>query len=644
MMFPWLKSRTQPTPSESPEGLRKASDKDLHYLRFLVDKLPYPAWVRDKNLQIVYCNAAYADALDLTTQDVLQNNLELGASVIAEEGKALAARALKTDVLQSESHHVVVKGKRLFYEFSEIPVIGGQAVVGYAIDYTGMENAQTELERHISAHHDVLEYLGTAIAVYGNDKRLTFYNAAFAALWQLEEEYLSSEPTFGEVLEKLRETRRIPEQADFQSFKKSQSDMFHRLLEPKQELLHLPDERTLKLMIIPNPLGGLMFSYENVTDRFALERNYKTLHAVQQATLDNLFEGIAVFGSNGKLRLTNPAASKMWLIPLEDLTATPALSMGEVLERIQPLFVKVVQQTVYWGKVKRRLLSVLQERKVRNGRLKRTDGSIIDYTVMPLPDGSTMLSFVDVTATTNVETALIERNQALEKAERLKSQFIAHVSYELRTPLNAIMGFAEMVKTGMVGTLNAKQQEYMADILSSAHHLKHLIDDVIDLAAIEAGYVTLTKERCEIKKVLAELLTSFKQTAAEKGVSFAVTGLTKDIVCFVDTKRLQQVIKNLVQNAVQYTPQGGTVTVAFAALLQGLEITVQDTGVGIATEDQARIFAKFERGRSMLATTGRASGSGLGLALVQEIVVLHGGTLSLESVVGQGTTVRCVLQ
>ncbi len=643
-MLPWLKSRTQHTPSAPPEGLRKASDKDLHYLRFLVDKLPYPAWVRDKNLQIVYCNAAYADALDLTTQDVLQNNLELGASVIGEEGKALAARALKTDVLQSESHHVVVKGKRLFYEFSEIPVIGGQAVVGYAIDYTGMENAQTELERHISAHHDVLEYLGTAIAVYGNDKRLTFYNAAFAALWQLEEEYLSSEPTFGEVLEKLRETRRIPEQADFQSFKKAQSDMFHRLLEPKQELLHLPDERTLKLMIVPNPLGGLMFSYENVTDRLALERNYKTLHAVQQATLDNLFEGIAVFSSNGKLRLTNPAASTMWLIPLEDLTATPALSMGEVLERIQPLFVKAANTTPYWGKVKRRLLSVLQERKVRNGRLKRTDGSIIDYTVMPLPDGSTMLSFVDVTATTNVETALIERNQALEKAERLKSQFIAHVSYELRTPLNAIMGFAEMVQTGMVGALNPKQQEYMADILSSAHHLKHLIDDVIDLAAIEAGYVTLTKEPCDIKKVLAEVLATFKQSATDKGVAFTVTGLTKDISCVVDAKRLKQVVKNLVQNAVQYTPQGGGVAVSFVPLTQGVEITVKDTGVGIPTEDQERIFAKFERGKSMLTTTGRAAGTGLGLALVQEIVVLHGGTLTLESAVGQGTTVRCVLQ
>jgi signal transduction histidine kinase len=443
------------------------------------------------------------------------------------------------------------------------------------------------------------------------------------------------------VLEKLRENRRIPEQADFQSFKKSQADLFHRLLEPKQELLHLPDERTLKLMIIPNPLGGLMFSYEDVTDRLALERNYKTLHAVQQATLDNLFEGIAVFGSDGKLRLSNPAASTMWSIPLDVLSGTSPMTTAEVLERIQPFFVKQDKAAAYWGKVKRRLLSVLQERKVRHGRLRRTDSSIVDYTVMPLPDGSTMLSFVDVTATANIEAALIERNQALEKAELLKSQFIAHVSYELRTPLNSIMGFAEMVQTGMAGALNPKQQEYMTDILSSAHHLQQLIDDVIDLATIEAGYVTLTKERCLIREVLAELLAAFKKIAADKGVSFTVTGLNEHAV--VDAKRLRQLVQNLVQNAVQYTPEGGVITLAFASVLDKLEIVVTDTGIGIAEEDQQRIFAKFERGKSLLTATGRGGGSGLGLALVQEIVALHGGVIQLESAVGKGTTVRCVL-
>jgi signal transduction histidine kinase len=318
--------------------------------------------------------------------------------------------------------------------------------------------------------------------------------------------------------------------------------------------------------------------------------------------------------------------------------------MSDALERIQVFFVKPDKAARYWGKIKRNLLGILQERKVRNGRLKRTDGSIIDYTVMPLPDGSMMLSFVDVTATANVEVALIERNQALEKAERLKSQFIAHVSYELRTPLNAIMGFAEMLQAGMAGALNPKQQEYMADILSSSHHLKHLIDDIIDLAAIEAGYVTVTRESCAIKQVLAELLLSFKKVASEKSISFVVKGLEQNEPYNIDIKRLKQIVQNLVQNALQYTPQGGAVTLSFVRSKKGLEIVVQDTGVGIAVEDQARIFAKFERGKSMLGTTGRAAGTGLGLALVQQIIALHGGTLSLESAVGQGTTVRCVLQ
>src|SRR6185312_3652721 len=178
-------------------------------------------------------------------------------------------------VPQSESHHIVIAGSRRLMEFTEAPLDGSGELVGFAQDFTDLENIQV------------------AIAIYGPDTKLTFFNTAFAGLWRLEEDWLVTEPTLDEVLERLRERRRIPEHADFRALKRQQLAMFTSLIEPQEELLHLPDERTLRLVISPHPFGGLTFVYEEVTDKLALERSYNTLIEVQRETLDNLYEAIA---------------------------------------------------------------------------------------------------------------------------------------------------------------------------------------------------------------------------------------------------------------------------------------------------------------------------------------------------------------
>jgi len=197
-------------------------------------------WRRDAaDLALVDCNSAYAAAVDATPAAAIAENREIAASVLPARGRALADRARTTAVAQSESHHIVINGSRRLIEFTETPLAGG-GFLGYARDFTDLENVQAELARHIAAHADVLENVATAIAIYGPDTRLKFYNTAFAALWRLEAEWLATEPTLGEVLERLRERRRMPEYADFRAFKKQQLAMFTSLIDPQEELLHLP--------------------------------------------------------------------------------------------------------------------------------------------------------------------------------------------------------------------------------------------------------------------------------------------------------------------------------------------------------------------------------------------------------------------
>ena len=602
-------------------------------LRGMLDVLPLPVWRRSADLALIDCNRAYAAAVDAAAQKALAERREIGAGVIGEGGRALASRTRGSMTPQSESHHSVVAGSRRLMEFTEAPLDGSGELVGFAQDFTDLENIQAELARHIAAHADVLENVAVAIAIYGPDTKLTFFNTAFASLWRLEEDWLVTEPTLDEVLERLRERRRIPEHADFRAFKRQQLAMFTSLIEPQEELLHLPDERTLRLVISPHPFGGLTFVYEDVTDKLALERSYNTLIEVQRETLDNLYEAIAVFGSDGRLKLSNPAYAQIWRLTPADLIGEP--HVGEIVEKQRAFF----DDGEDWPAVKQRIIARLTAHQGESTRLTRRDGSILQAVIVPLPDGNVLLSYFDVTDSTRVENALRERNEALETAGRLKSEFIANVSYELRTPLNAIIGFAEILTNQYFGELSPRQLDYSRGILDSSHRLLSLINDILDLATIEAGYMTLETQELDIHTLMSSVLSLSRERARNQNLKLEFDCPTDIGSLFGDERRLKQALFNLISNALKFTPSGGTVTLAARRTAERIALIVADTGVGVPREDQVRIFEKFERG----SPNARHSGPGLGLSLVKSFIELHGGTVEMNSRPGIGTTVTCYL-
>ena len=257
---------------------------------------------------------------------------------------------------------------------------------------------------------------------------------------------------------------------------------------------------------------------------------------------------------------------------------------------------------------------------------------------VPLPDGAVLLSFLDVSAAINMERALRERNEALETADRLKSEFIANVSYELRTPLNTIIGFTEILSGEYFGDLNDRQSEYTTGILASSNRLLLLINDILDLATIEAGHMSLELDSIDINGMLNSVLGLVHERARQKKLTIECD-CPPDIGAMVaNERRLKQALFNILSNAVKFTPDDGEIIVS--ARRQGDEIilTTSDGGVGISSVDQDRVFAKFERGTS---AESRPSGAGLGLSLVKSFVEMHGGKVALESESEVGTSVIC---
>ncbi len=643
----WFTEVTEPT-----QALEAASaERDRHAA--LIDSLPLPVWIRDQNLDLIYCNATYSDAVGQTREAVVADKIELPGMALAEASRNLARRAAESGGTVRESHHVVVAGERRLLELCERPMIGAHVtgshvtgpsgpdgdviaglLTGCAQDRTSVENVEGELARHINAHAEVLEALGSAIAIFGPDMRLKFFNSAFPRLWRLEDPVLEGEPHLTDLYEMLRERRRLPEHPDFPAFKKEQVRRFSTMIEPIEELIHVPDGSTIRMTVTPHPFGGVLFTYEDVTDRLALERSYNTLIAVQRETLDHLYEGVAVYGADGRLKLFTPAFGRIWELDPEVLEAEP--HVRDVLEQTRKFFSYADSE---WPRILEQLVVASTEPKADQGRYERLDGSVIDWAQVPLPDGASLFTYLDVTDSIRVERALRERNEALETADRLKSEFIANVSYELRTPLNAIMGFAEILENQFFGELNERQLEYSRAIVESSQRLLALINDILDLATIEAGYLRLDLATLQIQELLQSIEVLAHERARNRGIRFALDCPADIGTVIADERRVKQAVFNLVSNALKFTPDGGAVTMRARRFPDEVQLSVMDTGVGVAEADQDRVFGKFERSSGQT----RQSGAGLGLSLVQSLIELHGGWVELASVPEEGTTVTCHL-
>ena len=214
----------------------------------------------------------------------------------------------------------IVAGQRRSFDVLTVPAGRGSAGIG--IDATEAEAMRAELKRMADAHRRTLDQLATGVAIFGSDQRLVFYNAAYRSLWDLDAGFLDQGPTDSAVLDQLRAARKLPDEQDFRQWKTALHEAY-RAVEPKEHTWHLPDGRTMRVVTTPNPEGGVIYLFHDVTERLDLERRYDALIRVQGETLDNLTEAVAVFGSDGRLRLFNPVFARMWRLAPEMLAERP---------------------------------------------------------------------------------------------------------------------------------------------------------------------------------------------------------------------------------------------------------------------------------------------------------------------------------
>jgi len=605
----------------------------LDALTRLIEAAPFPMWYRGPDLTLGLVNSAFVEAVEgRDAADVIARSSELIGDV--DEAKAGALTALESGKPTSRKSPAIVRGERRMLQIVNVPLPTG-AVAGFALDVEDLEEARAELARQIQSQRDLVDRMTAGAAQFDSDRMLSFFNRPFAAMAQLDPDWLNDQPEFDRVLERMREQNRVPETRDFPNWKAERRDWFTSPEEVVEEDWMLPGGDHWRVVGQPLPDGGLRLFLEDRTEQARLASARDTLLRVRSATFDNLFEAVGVFASDGRLYLWNRRFSQIWDLDEEWLGEHPRVD-----EMVPALARKLVNPTAA-AQIREMVRKTTSDREPANGRLTLTDGRHFEFAAVPLPDGNALFTLVDVTDSTRIESALRERATALEQADRVKTDFVANMSYELRTPLTSIGGFAEMLSEGYAGELSSAASDYVSAILESVERLSKLIDDVLDLTQGDSAAIALERERVDMGGLCRMAIEKFAARTKSKGQKL-VSEIDESAGTVVgDARRLRESIEHVLGNASAYTERGGKIMLKCSGDDDRVTVQISDNGPGIAKKDLPRVFNRFDRVNHDPSRGDAALG--LGLPLARQFVEAHGGKIDLVSSKGKGTTVTLTI-
>ncbi|WP_298668058.1 PAS domain-containing sensor histidine kinase [uncultured Sphingomonas sp.] len=602
----------------------------------LIETAPLPMWYRGPDLKLAMANTAYVAAVEaVDAADVVARGVELveGSGQGGPLGGAVAAREQGRP--QERVLPATIAGERRSLRLHDIPLPAG-GVAGYAIDIEDLEQAHARERRFAEAQRAMLDRLSAGVAQFGRDRALIFCNQPFRRMFAMRSEWLSDRPEFDRVLERMREANRVPEVRDFPGWKAERRDWFTQAGTAAEETWLLPDGAHIRVLAQPLPDGALLLIFEDRTEQVQLASARDTLLRVRTATFDNLFEALGVFATNGKLQLWNNRFRALWGLEEEFLSGHPRVDA--VAEKVAPKLASPGQAKF----INELVRAATVERQTRSGRVELADGRQFEFAAVPLPDGNALFTMLDITDSRRIERALRERAEALENADRMKTAFVASMSYELRTPLTSISGFAEMLHGGYAGKITKQADAYVEAILEAVERLGTMIDDVLDLTQLVGEGEGEGLDRADID------LAAIARAAADRVAAEA----RRDKIDYVieishsigringDARRIREVIEHLLRHAIAAAGEGGRVLLHADGNAANARIVVSDDGPGMDAQTAAHAFDRFSRPG---IATGGARALDLGLPLAKQFVEAHRGTITLLSEPGAGTLVTVEL-
>ncbi len=619
--------------SDEVTDLRRAEDEARRRAAILdgvLEALPHGICVWGPDRRVALFNAAYTRLMEgapLTVGDTLEDVIRRRAAA-GEYGpgevEAVIAREHARDLSRpQERRRQRANGTALDVRTAPLPDGGHVSVV---TDITALWQAEEEARRRASLLETALGSMRHGLVVYGPDRRVVAANALSSTLAGHEPGAIRPGRSLEELVHDLHDSGRLGPEPEARRLAAAALAMDRS--QPHRVRRTTPEGRVLEVASDPTPEGGFVVTHVDVTALAQAEDQARQRAGILQVMLDNTQHGICLFDADGQIVAVNALAARMCgLTPAQmapgrhildvrrDQIAAGEFGPPEEVAR----FVAIRREDPWRG----------PDRYVR----RRPDGTVLEITTAPTPDGGFVRTYTDVTEDRRVRDELERARAAAEAGSEAKSRFLATMSHELRTPLSAVIGYAE----ALLGKPGPDQvAEYADAVRQAGRQLLGLIDDILDVARAGGPQDGAAREAIDPAPLLAALAESLAAEAAEAGVALSVDAAAGLPGARVDARRLRRVLGALAGNAVKFTPAGGSVRLGARADHGALLFTVADTGIGMSAEDIPRAFEPFTQLDASLAR--RFPGSGLGLHLARMLAEAMGASLSLDSAPGAGTT------
>ena len=623
--------------SESEHELAKMrketarAKSDFAALVGLIEAAPTPMWFRNSEMRLQLVNGAYVAAVGAEdAQSVIDQQIELVEAVDGASAGDIARRAAESgEPVERIVSVTSVDGRRRRFRVSDLP-LGEEGVAGYAVDIQEQEDQAREHRAYREAQRSMLDRLSVGVAQFDGERKLTFANQPFRRLLGVRPGAGAIGTSFERLLSDARDEGRTPEVRDFPTWRKDHVAWFGAG-ETQEEDWPLSDGTHLVAVGQPMPDGGLALILEDRTEQLSLAANRDTLLRTRTAMLDSLFEALAVFAPDGNLQIWNHSFPETWGLEAEALDRHP--SVDTLLALIEPNLARPRQIKG----VAEVIRSATLDRKERAGRLQLADGRTIEFAGIPLPDGNGLLTTLDVTANEQAEMALRDRAEALEQADKVKTRFLANMSYEFRTPLTSIGGFAELLQAEVAGPLSDGAKEYVSAILESVARLTDQVENVLDLSQSEAGLLPIARRELAVLAFVAGVARAREDTIEAKGITLDLRG-SQSLKMSADPRQLGRAIGQLLDNAIAACGENGRILVDMARHENGVRIVLSDDGRGMDDIELERALDGM-REASEVDGPEATRRQGLGLPLAKQLVEAHGGRFEIQSQKGVGTSV-----
>ncbi len=464
----------------------------------------------------------------------------------------LNRQPVATDMPQKSRIEIVTNGgsETISLHVNEVMQQDGSRI-GFATDAGTAASAERTLTRFVQTMTETFAHLTVGLAIFDRNQTLALFNPALVQMWQVEPAWLARRPSLREIIDELRATRRLPELQDYHTWRSRLLTLFDNTeAADYEELWHLADGSNIRVLARPHPHGSLAFIFDDVTERMRLEQRYRHSIDLRRATLDKLAEGIAVFGANGLLQFVNQAFHEIWDTSSETVYA--AMHARQLVATCEKLTVE--EET--WQRLYAYITGE-QSRHAWTARLTMHSGRVLTARFSPLPDGSTMAVYADMTDSERIAMVLQERNEALELAEEMRVSLLAQVSENLRAPVEEIQTFAGQLSKE--ATDSNTQVSACVGILDASTKLVGAIADLSELSALPVQPFGLGSTECDLQECLRLAQAILGRQAFGAGVTVRIDALDGHPIVQGDTFRLRQILCSIGAEALSRAQADGEV-------------------------------------------------------------------------------------